>query len=93
MLQRINLIDPSLAVDSTTEEEEYVVGVTIIDTDEKQSILTTKSVSYRNGKVVMDAYLDNFPFPYYVILDQAKALPQVLSDALRQWFEMLTVKQ
>ena len=34
-------------------------------------------------------YLDDFPFPYYLLLRQIEQLPQVLSDALRQWFEVL----
>lgn len=34
------------------------------------------------------AYLDSFPFPYYVILRDIAGLPVVLSDALRQWIEL-----
>ena len=33
-------------------------------------------------------YLDTFPFPYYLILRDMSALPNVLGDALRQWFEL-----
>lgn len=35
-------------------------------------------------------YLEEFPFPYYVILRDINQLPSVLSDALRQWFELVT---
>lgn len=34
-------------------------------------------------------WIDAFPFPFYVVLRELQTLPQVLSDALRQWFELL----
>ena len=34
------------------------------------------------------AYMDSFPFPYYVVLKDIASLPIVLSDALRQWIEL-----
>lgn len=36
----------------------------------------------------LSPYLDSFPFPFYLILRDVAALPAVLSDALRQWFEL-----
>lgn len=36
------------------------------------------------------SYMDEFPFPFYVILRDINALPETLSDALRQWFELVT---
>ena len=36
------------------------------------------------------SYMGEFPFPFYVILRDINSLPQVLSDALRQWFELVT---
>ena len=77
-------------VRDATEKRQLFVLVIVDSQDPNQSILATKSVSFRKGKVEMEAYLENFPFPYYVILQNAKALPEVLSDALRQWFEMLS---
>lgn len=35
-------------------------------------------------------YMEEFPFPFYVILRDVNALPETLSDALRQWFELIT---
>ena len=37
-------------------------------------------------KVTMRRYLDTFPFPYYLVVGDVKALPGVLATALRQWF-------
>ncbi len=36
------------------------------------------------------SYMDTFPFPFYVILRDINSLPHTLSDALRQWFELVT---
>jgi midasin len=54
-----------------------------------QSILSLKSVTYPNGKIKVVEYLENFPFPYYIILRQLSALPEIVADALRQWFELI----
>lgn len=55
----------------------------------RTSILNMQSVSYKsvNGemKLEMERYLDTFPFEYYVVLRDVQALPEVLSDTLRQW--------
>ena len=36
------------------------------------------------------SYMDHFPFPFYLILRDINSLPHILSDALRQWFELVT---
>ena len=59
----------------------------------QQSILDTKQVSFVKGKVKMSNYLDDYPFPLYVVLEEMAALPEVLADALRQWFELLAVPE
>jgi len=35
-------------------------------------------------------YMDSFPFPFYVVIRDVASLPTTLSDALRQWFELVT---
>jgi midasin len=32
--------------------------------------------------------MDSFPFPYYVLVQQLESLPQLVSDLLKQWFEL-----
>jgi len=62
----------------------------VVDTpDPAHSILNVKSVSYPNGKMKIVQYLDDFPFPYYVILRNINSLPETVADALRQWFELI----
>ncbi|XP_061668786.1 midasin isoform X2 [Syngnathoides biaculeatus] len=36
------------------------------------------------------SYMEEFPFPFYIILRDINTLPETLSDALRQWFELVT---
>ncbi|KAJ4459704.1 putative AAA ATPase midasin [Paratrimastix pyriformis] len=54
------------------------------------SIVDMKTITFPGpGKVVAVPYLEDFPFPYYVILRDVQALPEVLGDALRQWIELM----
>jgi midasin len=46
-----------------------------------------------NKTITMNSYLDTFPFPYYVIVRDLNQLPLVLSDGLRQWFELVNSEQ
>lgn len=32
--------------------------------------------------------MDVFPLPFYLVLRDVTALPQLLAEALRQWFEL-----
>ena len=41
-------------------------------------------------ELVMERYLDTFPFETYVVLRDVSALPEVLSGVLRQWMERET---
>ncbi|CAI5741755.1 unnamed protein product [Peronospora destructor] len=59
---------------------------------QQTSILDTQSVTFNKDKVRMVPYLENYPFPYYVLLPMSAMLPEILSDSLRQWFEMLQAK-
>jgi midasin len=58
------------------------------------SILSMKQATYKMSssgrmEVMMERYLDNFPFEYYVVLRDVDALPEVLSGTLRQFFERI----
>ena len=56
----------------------------------KNSIINMKEVTFENGKPKVKRFIEAYPFPYYIVLDDMRTLPEVLGDALRQWFEMLT---
>jgi midasin len=55
----------------------------------KDSIVHMKEVTFEKGKPVVKRFIEDYPFPYYIILEDMSALPEVLGDALKQWFEML----
>lgn len=56
----------------------------------QDSVLDIRMPIFEGGKLVaINSYMDNFPFPFYMILKDINALPSVLSDALRQWFEVV----
>eukprot|EP00560_Eucampia_antarctica_P008285 CAMPEP_0197826570 /NCGR_PEP_ID=MMETSP1437-20131217/3511_1 /TAXON_ID=49252 ORGANISM="Eucampia antarctica, Strain CCMP1452" /NCGR_SAMPLE_ID=MMETSP1437 /ASSEMBLY_ACC=CAM_ASM_001096 /LENGTH=844 /DNA_ID=CAMNT_0043427063 /DNA_START=1 /DNA_END=2535 /DNA_ORIENTATION=- len=56
----------------------------------KDSIIQMKEVTFEKGKPKMKHFIDDYPFPYYMVLEDMNSLPEVLGDALRQWFEMLS---
>ena len=58
----------------------------VLDRSEN-SILDMKSVSFVDGKPVFARYLDSFPFPLYIVLQDIQHLPKTLADLLRQWME------
>ncbi|KAF7271470.1 hypothetical protein GWI33_015640 [Rhynchophorus ferrugineus] len=64
----------------------------IIDSPEnKNSILDIRTTVFKDGKFYgIQNYMDEFPFAFYIILRDVNTLPRVLSDALRQWFEIVT---
>jgi midasin len=86
-------------IETALERQQLIVllivdqGAAESDTAQQQtSILDTQSVTFEKGKVRMVPYLENYPFPYYVLLPTSAMLPEILSDSLRQWFEMLQAK-
>jgi len=64
-----------------------LVAFIVLD-NPKNSLLNMQSVSFTNGKPAMKKYLDSFPFPFYVLVQDVSQLPATISDLLRQWFEM-----
>ncbi|KAG6332473.1 hypothetical protein ID866_6614 [Astraeus odoratus] len=60
------------------------------------SILTLNQVSYTQSPTTgqmelnMVRYLDSFPFEYYIVLRDVEALPGVLADTLREFFERVS---
>jgi midasin len=75
-------------------EDHVLVVMVIIDKNDnpRDSIFNTRTVEFRDNKVVTSSYFDNFPFPYYVTIQKLEGLPDVLSDALKQWFTMISTQ-
>ena len=56
----------------------------------KDSVLDIRLPVFSGGKLVsIDSYMEHFPFDHYIVLRDVNNLPRTLSDALRQWFELV----
>lgn len=56
---------------------------------EGHSIVDRQEVSFEGGDIVTRRYMDDYPFPLYVVVRNVRQLPTILADALKQWFQML----
>ena len=72
-------------------EKNILMAMIIVESHEngKDSIVNMKEVTFVDGKPRVKAFMEDYPFPYYIVLDDMTNLPVVLGDALRQWFELL----
>jgi len=77
-------------VSAAAAKNQLIVFI-IIDNDKPgNSVLERKSFQFsEEGSMKKVAYMDSFPFPYYIVLRNISTMPQALGDALRQWFELL----
>ncbi|XP_050076078.1 midasin [Anopheles maculipalpis] len=73
----------------------FIVYIIIDNPDNKHSVMDVRVPLFMSDstQIVMQSYLDVFPFPYYVIVRDLGQLPMVLSDAMRQWFELVNSEQ
>ncbi|KAF8672677.1 hypothetical protein HU200_049372 [Digitaria exilis] len=66
-----------------------MVAYVLLDSPE-DSIMNLGEACFEAGEdVKLKKYMDSFPFPYYVMLQNIEALPRTLADLLRQWFEIM----
>ncbi|KAM0334129.1 hypothetical protein ACHAQA_001149 [Verticillium albo-atrum] len=93
-------LTPSSAHDSirrllreAMEERIMIVFIVMDDTEHKtgDSVLDLKEAKFvkdemGNSKVVIERYLDTFPFQYYLIVHNLEELPNALAGLLRTWF-------
>ncbi|KAH6671551.1 midasin [Plectosphaerella plurivora] len=75
------------------EERIMVVFIVMDDTKHRKgdSVLDLKEArfvkdQYGNSQVVIERYLDTFPFPYFLIVHNLEDLPNALAGLLRTWF-------
>jgi midasin (ATPase involved in ribosome maturation) len=77
-------------VRQAAEKRVLIVFIMIDQRDDAESVLSTRNVRFVNGQLVIQDYMDTFPFDYFVVLRNLLGLPETLSNALRQWFEILS---
>lgn len=53
-------------------------------------VINSKGEFTGETAIKMKKYLETFPFENYIVVRDVSHLPQVLSDSIRQWFELLT---
>lgn len=63
-----------------------IIVMLIIDTNE--SSLVEATVWTKDNK--LKPYMEDYPFPYYIIIRDLDNLPEVLGSCLKQWFEMIS---
>jgi midasin len=96
-------LTPSSAHDSirrllreAMEERIMVVFIIMDDTGKKKgdSVLELKEAKFVSeggeSRVVIERYLDTFPFQYYLIVHHLEELPSALAGLLRTWFAEVT---
>jgi hypothetical protein len=69
-----------------------MIAYVLLDSPE-DSIMNLQEACFKPGEdVQFKKYMDSFPFPYYVVLQNIEALPRTLADLLRQvWCIILTL--
>ncbi len=72
-----------------------IVFVVVDNPRHKDSIMDIRLPMFdkTNTSVQLIPYMQRFPFPFYIVLRHIEALPAVIADALRQWFEIVVDKQ
>lgn len=67
-----------------------LVAFIILDSPQ-QSLIDMATVHFENGQPQFRKYLDDFPFPLYIVLNDITSLPVTLADLLKQWFQVSTI--
>uniref|UniRef100_A0A3Q4BJ07 Midasin n=1 Tax=Mola mola TaxID=94237 RepID=A0A3Q4BJ07_MOLML len=80
------------AVQAACSANVFIIFVVLDNPNSRDSILDIKVPIFKGPRELPEirSYMDEFPFPFYIILRDINALPETLSDALRQWFELVT---
>ena len=75
------------------QEERIMMVFIIVDAlNPGESIVDMNQAAFEadassgESKLKIKRYLDDFPFPFYLIVGDVRELPAVLAQALRQWF-------
>ena len=46
-------------------------------------------IKFEAGGIKDIPYMEDYPFPFYLVLKNLRDMPTALGDALRQWFELI----
>ncbi len=99
-LQLIFIISDGLIDDSSRErvkrlareasERGQMLVMLLLDFNDTKGkgVLDMQQVKYVDGKIQFIRYMDEYPFHYYMVLNDMKKLPECLGDALRQFIQL-----
>ncbi|XP_064473273.1 midasin-like [Ornithodoros turicata] len=83
--------DEGAAVREALSKGIFMVFLVLDNPNSKDSILDIRMPVFRpSGEVEILSYMEQFPFPFYVILRDVAGMPTVLGEALRQWLELVS---
>lgn len=68
-------------------DDGLAIVLLLLDRPGRDSLTEMKLVTFHDGAVQAAPYLEDYPFPAYVLLRDVAALPDTLALALKQWFE------
>ncbi|KAE8602908.1 hypothetical protein XENTR_v10014171 [Xenopus tropicalis] len=83
------------AVQAARNANIFIIFIILDNPTSKDSVMDIKVPIFTEAGAMpkMISYMEQFPFPFYIILRDVNALPETLSDALRQWFELVTTSE
>lgn len=80
-----NVLVAAVIVDKGGNVDDTVIQQSGVTT----SIFDVKRVAYdERGNISVTPYMQEFPVPFYVVVQDACSLPSVLADALKHWIEL-----
>lgn len=68
-------------------KKEDITYVFIIVDSQQSSILNIKTVDYVDGKMKIKNYMSDFPFEYFLIINDVKELGEILALTLMQFIQ------
>jgi midasin (ATPase involved in ribosome maturation) len=86
------IIDDPTSSDNTAFASSSSSSLANIVKKNNNSILNTKVISFVGNEIITKSYFDDFPFPYYLIIQNIQQLPDILTEALKQWFELIKLQ-
>eukprot|EP01138_Halocafeteria_seosinensis_P012840 gb/GECG01013116.1/.p1 GENE.gb/GECG01013116.1/~~gb/GECG01013116.1/.p1 ORF type:complete len:2837 (+),score=464.98 gb/GECG01013116.1/:1-8511(+) len=79
------------------EKNQLLVLLLIDSEDPQNSVLNTERIEYGGSpsspRIIRKRYLDDFPFPYYLVVSHVNQLPEALGNGLKQWFDLVANKE
>ena len=68
-------------------KKEDITYIFIVVDSQQASILGIKSVEYVDGKMKMKSYMSDFPYEYFLIVNDVKELGEILAMTLLQFIQ------